>query len=101
LLGQYYLDRNQLNEAVQALNDALGLKIEGEGTAVSRHQSTLHQLRSQAYRRQKQYEPAFQDIQEAIILAQQIGDDKLVAYYRQERDIVENHAGRKSGRAPV
>lgn len=101
LLGKYYLDRNQLDEAVQALNDALGLKIEGEETAVAQHKAALYHLRSQAHRRQSRYEAAYQDIQEAIILTQQVGDDKLVAYYRQERDIVENHAGRQLGKMPV
>ena len=101
LLGKYYLDRNQLDAAVQALNDALGQKVVGAETAVTHHKAALYHLRSQAYRRQHQYETAYQDIQEAIILAQQIGDDKLVAFYRQERDIVENHAGHKFGKTQI
>ncbi|MEJ2746584.1 MAG: M50 family metallopeptidase [Anaerolineae bacterium] len=97
LLGKYYLDRNQPDKAVDELNTALNLNVEGEETAVTRHKSALYHLRSQAYRRQNQYDAAYQDIQQAITLAQQIGDDKLVTYYRQERDIIENHAGRKLG----
>ncbi|MCB9419061.1 MAG: M50 family metallopeptidase [Ardenticatenaceae bacterium] len=97
LLGKYYLDRNEPEQALNEMNAALNLKLEGEEAGVVRHKSALHHLRSQVYRRQKQYELAFQDIQEAIILAQQLGDDKLVVYYRQERDIIENHAGRKLG----
>lgn len=109
LLGQYYLDRDRIGEAVQALNDALGQKIEGKETAVSTllstgityHKAALHHLRSQAHRRQSQYQAAYQDIQEAISLAQQIGNDKLAVYYQQERGIIENHAGRKSGSSSI
>lgn len=106
MLGKYYLDRNRPDEAIQALNDALGQKVVGADTATStslsagvvQHKAALYHQRSQAYRRQNQYEAAHQDIQEAIILAQQIGDDKLTAYYRGERDIIENHAQHKSVR---
>lgn len=95
LLGKYYLDRNRPAEALNEVNTALNLKIVGEEVGVTRHRAALYHLRSQAYRRQNQYQAAYQDIQEAIILAQQIGDDKLIAHYRQEREIVENHAGGK------
>jgi tetratricopeptide (TPR) repeat protein len=105
LLGKYYLDRDRADEAVRALDEALAQKIEGEETAtsttdaasalsagVTRHKAALYHLRSLAHRRRNQYEAATQDIQEAIRLAQQISDDKLVTYYQQERDIIENHA---------
>lgn len=101
LLGKYHLDRNQLDEAVQALNDALAVKIEGEETAVSRHQAALYHLRSQAYRRQKQYQSAHQDIQQAIIQAQQVNDPRLLTEYQQERSIIENHAGYNLGEPPI
>jgi tetratricopeptide (TPR) repeat protein len=110
LLGKYYVDRNRPDEAVNELNMALNLKVAGEETAVSttdaasalstgvtRHQAALYHLRSQAHRRQNQYEAAYQDIQQAITLAQQIDDAQLVAHFQQERDVIENHARRKLG----
>lgn len=108
LLGQYYVDRNRPDAAVNEVNAALGLKIEGEeattsaldSAGVARHKASLYHLRSQAYRRQNQYEAAAQDIQKAITLAQQINDGQLAAYYRQERDIIENHARHKSNTSP-
>jgi tetratricopeptide (TPR) repeat protein len=100
LLGKYYLDGNQPTEAVQAVDDALAVQIEGEETAVARHQSALYHLRSQAHRRQKQYDLAHQDIQQAINLAQQADDEKLAAHYRQERDIIVNHAGQNLTQMP-
>jgi tetratricopeptide (TPR) repeat protein len=100
LLGKYYVDRNQPDAAVNEVNAALQLKIVGEETGITRHHSALYHLRSQAYRRQNQYEAAAQDIQKAITLAQQINDDQLAAYYRQERDIIENHARHRSNTSP-
>lgn len=100
LLGQYYVDRNRPDEAVNEVNAALGLKIEGEEASVTRHKSALYHLRSQAHRRQNQYETAVQDIQKAITLAQQINDGQLAAYYRQERDIIENHARHRANTSP-
>ncbi|MCP4428392.1 MAG: hypothetical protein GY803_28220 [Chloroflexi bacterium] len=95
LLGKYNLDRNQPEEAIIQLNQALAQKVEGETMEESRRQSALYCLRSQAYRRQQQYQPAYQDIQQAIALAQQTGDEKLTAYYREEQAIIQNHAGHK------
>lgn len=100
LLAKFYLDRNQPAAAIEQLNLALAQKVEGEETAVLRHQSTLYHLRSQAHRRQKQYEPAFQDIQQAIVLAQQTGDKKLAAHYRDEQAIIQTHAGRRLADTP-
>ena len=100
LLGKYYLDRNESELALNEVNAALGVKIVGEETAVTRHKAALYHLRSQVHRRRKQYDLAFRDIQQAIILAQQIGDNTAVAHYRQERDIVETHAGYKPSDSP-
>lgn len=93
LLAKFYLDRNKLEEALDQLNQALALKVDGEVTAVTRHQSALYHLRSQTYRRQKKYDLAMQDIQQAITLAQKINDEKLAAHYREEQAIIQNHAG--------
>jgi tetratricopeptide (TPR) repeat protein len=94
LLGRYYLDRNQTDEALNQLNQALAQKVEGEQeTAVARHQSALYHLRSQAHRRRQNYQQALQDIQQAITLATQTGDEKLIAHYRDEQATIQNHAG--------
>lgn len=93
ILGKYYLDRNETEKAVTHLTEALAQKVDGEDTAVSQHKSSLYHLRSQAYRRQRQYELAYQDIQLAYSLAQEIGNNQLMAYYNQEREIIKNHAG--------
>ena len=100
LLGKYHLDRNETGTAINHLDEALAEKVEGGETAVTSHMSHLYFQRSQAHRRQRQYELAYQDIQQAITLAQQTGDERLVTHYRDEQAIIEKHAGRKLANTP-
>ncbi len=97
LLGKYHLDRNEPETAINHLDEALAQKGEGEETAVSHHKAVLYHLRSQAHRRQRQYELAYQDIRQAVAIAQKNGDENRINYYREEQAIIENHAGRTLG----
>jgi tetratricopeptide (TPR) repeat protein len=105
LLGRYYLDRGEGEKAADNLNQAIA--------ALSSHSTVgeplpsdhgflayLYHLRSQAYRRQRQYELAYEDGQQAITQAQAAGNDKSAAFYRSELEVIEKHAGRTLGASP-
>lgn len=53
----------------------------------------LHKLRSQAYRRQGQYEAAYAEIGIALREAEDIPDEQLVQEYETEKALIEKHAG--------
>jgi tetratricopeptide (TPR) repeat protein len=94
ILGAYALERNQYEEAVKQFSEGIGAMTAVQETENQGYQAYLYHLRSQAYRRQNQYELAYQDVQQAIQLALANGDEKQAAVYQQELDIIETHAGR-------
>jgi tetratricopeptide (TPR) repeat protein len=105
LLGRYYLDRGEgekaadyLNQAIAALSShsTVGEQLPGDHGFLA----YLYHLRSQAYRRQRQYELAYEDGQQAIAQAQAAGNDRSVAFYRSELEVIEKHAGRALGASP-
>ncbi len=54
----------------------------------------LHYLRGQALRRQRRYEDAFREVEEALRWAGASGRPELVQAFRDERSLIESHAGR-------
>ncbi len=98
MLGKYYLDIEKGNEAIDHLSQAIANFPEAPD--LSLRIARLYYLRSQAYRRQAQYEAAFQDVQKAISLAQDSGDDSAIKFYRSELEIVKQHAGNKLDKHP-
>lgn len=99
ILGQYALDRNQYQVAVAQFDEAIGtaVTLSTPSSADLLVLSYLYHLRSLAYRRQSQFDAAYQDMQQAIQLAQTAGNAKQTAFYQQELDIIEQHAGRPLG----
>jgi tetratricopeptide (TPR) repeat protein len=95
LIGKYYLDLGDGDKAATHLSQALA-QVASDGTR-AQFRAQLHHWRSQAYRRQRQYTLAYQDVQQAIALAQSSGDDRLTAFYQGELEIIEQHAGRSLG----
>jgi hypothetical protein len=59
-----------------------------------RRRAALHRLRSQAYRRQERYDEAYAEIEMATRLAEEAGVSSAVQQYRDEKELIEKHAGR-------
>ncbi len=96
LIGRYELDSGQLEEAINHFSEALADLPDNDRSTIQ-----IVLLRGQALRRQQRYEQAYQDIQEAINLAQQSGDGPSLAMAQQELETLENHAGHTFGTAYV
>lgn len=92
LLGKYYLDLGDGNQAESHLGQAIAYIAHQPANA--RQLAQLYHWRSQAYRRLRSYELAYQDVSKAISLAQAVGDDTLASFYQSELGILEHHAGR-------
>lgn len=99
LVGQYQLNTEQYTSAGAHFDQALGLLP--KQPEQYRAQAQLFHLRSQVYRHQKQYERAYQDIQQAIKFAELTNDQQLLDFYQSELTVVETHAGRKMGSLPT
>ena len=92
LIGRYKLETGLIEEAISHFTEALADLPEKD-----RSQMQLRILRSQALRRQKRFEEAYQDILEAITYAQRTDDKALLAMAQQELETLENHAGHSFG----
>ncbi|MEW5987712.1 MAG: M50 family metallopeptidase [Chloroflexota bacterium] len=92
LLAQYALDTGRPDQAIDHLDQALATV----GDQLDPHP---YYLRSLAYRQRKQYETAYQDIEQAIALAQAAGNGQAVTFYQNARETIEKHAGRRLGTA--
>ncbi|MBK8985438.1 MAG: M50 family metallopeptidase [Chloroflexi bacterium] len=99
MIAGYQLEMGQGVMAVQHYNQAIAAL---QNTAWAAPNSSpdpyllanLYRSRSLAHRRQQQYDLAFQDLQQAMAMAKQLGDDHLLAAYQDDLAILENHAGR-------
>ena len=85
---------NHLSEAIQALASP---HANAGTTANASALAHLYVLRSHAYRRQKLYERAYQDLQQGLKFGEAAGDETSAARHRQEMAILEQHAGRSFG----
>jgi len=95
MIAGYRLEVGQGETAVRAYTEAIEALRHVETTlADQRTLANLYRLRSLAYRRQQQYDAAFQDLQQALTLARQLNDEQLVAAFQEEWAILQNHAGR-------
>jgi tetratricopeptide (TPR) repeat protein len=92
ILGQYYLDREAYTEAGQAFSQVIVLSS-GAGNNETRL-AEAYRGRSVAYRRQKQYDLAYQDVQQAIKIAERQGNEAQAESLHNELQIIEQHAGR-------
>ncbi|HEX6384257.1 MAG TPA: M50 family metallopeptidase [Anaerolineae bacterium] len=106
ILGRYYLDRGQGQEAAHHLSQAIATTsstAEADRRPPDDHSfyAQLYHLRSQAYRRLRQYDQAYEDVQKAIDRAQAAGDERAATFYRSELEVVEKHAGRLFGAPPT
>lgn len=92
MIGKYHLDNGNGTTAIDHLSQAIAvLPVE---TTQGQYRAQLYHWRSQAYRRQRQYELAYQDLQQAIVLAKSSGDERLATFYQSELTVLDHHAGR-------
>ena len=103
MIAGYQLEVGQGATAVQNYSQAIAA-LRGDwqngvqpSPADGRALADLYRLRSLAYRRQQQYQDAYQDLQQAIALARQLGDDTLVSAFQDDLSVLENHAGGSLG----
>jgi len=102
ILGEYALERNQIQAALDQFSQAIAA-ISGHNTAEpswmerQRYLSDLYQRRSMAYRRQDSFDLAYQDGEKALALAKAIDDQNRANFFTQELTLIQQHAGRPLG----
>ncbi len=104
ILGEYALERNHYQEALdhfsQAISTLSGALNKDKPQANQQHfLAELYYRRSLAYRRQNNFDLAYQDVQQAIDLSEAAGGDGRLQFYQQEQTIIQQHAGRNLGNA--
>ena len=98
IAGEYSLNVGKNEQAITRFSQGLAGSRTMERPELSAH---LHYLRALAYRRQRKYDLAFQDIDEAIRLARGTGQGQLVSVYESERATIQSHSGRSSTLPPL
>ncbi|GJM40631.1 MAG: hypothetical protein DHS20C20_09130 [Ardenticatenaceae bacterium] len=95
LLSQYYGDIGRGPVAVQHLDEAIAAQtsLNNENRNLL-HMAQLYNMRSLIFQRQQQHERARQDAEQALALAQSAGDEKVVAVYQRELDVLHGRNGR-------
>ncbi|HZD11726.1 MAG TPA: hypothetical protein VE553_10325 [Candidatus Binatia bacterium] len=90
LLGQYYLQVERNEDALRHLDEALALS---DGARQLPRTAQLHYLRALAQRRRGAYQAASDDIEAALRLARETGNERLVAHYENEKKTIAHHRG--------
>lgn len=94
-LSQYYVDTGKSQIALQHLDDAIAAaSTVNEEFSSPLHKAQLYHLRSLAHQRQQQHELARQDGEQALALAQKAGDEKAIAAYQREIELLHGRNGR-------
>lgn len=95
-LSQYYLDTGQGQVAVQHLDEAIAaVSALAETNQNLLHRAQLYHLRSMAHQRQQQHTQARYDADQALALAQAVGDNKAITFYQRELDVLHGVNGRR------
>jgi tetratricopeptide (TPR) repeat protein len=98
IMGQYSLNARRYDEAIELFNQGLSATRQSGTTGATAH---LTYLRGVAQRRKGQLTSAYQDVQQAILLAQQAGHSQSVAQYQQELETIEHQSPRPPGSSVV
>lgn len=93
LLGQYYLHREKIDEALRHLDTALST---GNDRETPQRAAQLYYLRALTQRRRGAYQAATDDIEQALRLARDVGNAELINHYENERQTIAHHRGRGS-----
>lgn len=91
LLGQYALDVERFEEAIDHFSKALQHL---PNTADLLQQAHLHQRRGQARRRRRDYQAAQEDLQQALALAERAGAEAQAKTYRSQLNAVADQTKR-------
>jgi Tfp pilus assembly protein PilF len=98
LIGRYQMERGHLQEAKTSFSEAIEASDQvGNGLAVVE----LHILRSQVYRRNQEYNAAYQDLAKALSIAQQSGNGAAVKRINGELEILAKHSGQIYSTTPI
>jgi tetratricopeptide (TPR) repeat protein len=90
LIGRYQMERGDLQKAQRSFTAAIEALGQGGSSSVL---VGLLILRSQVYRRQKNYNAAYQDLQHALVIAQQSANSAAVQQITSELEILAKHSG--------
>ncbi len=91
IIGRYELDRNNAEEAASQYSQAIGAIQSTDNPEMS---INLLYYRGLAYRRKGQYEAAYQDVKQAIQLAQDKKLEESITFLENELETISRHAGR-------
>ncbi|MCP4358189.1 MAG: hypothetical protein GY796_09270 [Chloroflexi bacterium] len=103
ILGEYALERNRIQTALDQFSQAIAAisrNLANEPLQVDRQRylADLYQRRSMAYRRQNNFDLAYQDVEKALALAKTIDDQNRANFFTQELTLIQQHAGRPLGK---
>ena len=98
LIGRYQMERGQLQEAQTSFSAAIEASSE-VGNSLAMVELLI--LRSQVYRRKQNYNAAYQDLAQALSLAQQSGSDPAIKRINNELEILSKHSGQTYSTTPV
>ena len=102
LRAMYQLERGDGPAAQTELDAALTpTAFHDPDEIIPLRQAELHHLRSQAYRRQGQYEAAYAEMERGLQLAREMSLEPVIRQYVEEKEIIEKHAGRSLAGSPV
>ena len=98
IMGQYSLNARRYDEAIELFNQGLAAARQSGKTGTIAH---LTYLRGVSQRRKGQLTSAYQDVQKAIVLAQQDGQAQSVSQYQQELETIEHQSRRPLGSTTI
>lgn len=101
LIGRYQLERGQLDAAKTSFTDAIDTLNNAQQNGHNSAIIELLILRNQVYRRQENYSAAYQDLQQALTLAQRGANQAAVNRVGGELEILAKHAGQPYMAAPA
>ncbi len=91
LVGRFYFSRGKIEEAIDHYDQAINAV---QGTDNQNLLIGLLYYRGQAYRRNKQYEAAYQEVHQAIQLARRLNLVGAINMLNTELETISRHAGR-------
>jgi tetratricopeptide (TPR) repeat protein len=99
LIGRYQLNSGTIEEAINSFSQAIAFSSKRSSDQIAAQEDTrlliqLYILRSQAYRRQSQFDNAYQDVKQAGKYALLSGNKMALNQIQGEIETLEKHAGR-------
>jgi tetratricopeptide (TPR) repeat protein len=91
IIGRYFLGVNKQADAIDQFNQGIGAVKTADNQDLY---INLLYFRALAYRRQQQYDAAFQDVQQAIQMARNGRKENALAFLNKELETLANHSGR-------